>query len=216
MEKFNHENFVVHFESALNNKEIGKEFKNFLKSEFNERFFLSFNFSEPWTFLEELKKLEKMKETKEIVKKTIEIIEMFLLDGAECEINVSGKLKQDILKQCDFQKKTSFQCKFQVSPTELFQEIKKTVEVELFHDSWKRFVRTNAIKSIIQKHQSDSSICSPNLTKSFNYQEEYFDHPFIFDQDFTFAKMLLKDNFNWEVSFDESLIFVSLLEKRTK
>jgi hypothetical protein len=65
---------------------------------------------------------------------------------------------QDILKNYDFQK-DSFDWKFQVSPTELFQEIKKTVEVELFHDSWKRFVRTNAIKSIIQKQLIQYELC---------------------------------------------------------
>jgi hypothetical protein len=126
---------------------------------------------------------------------------MFLLDGSMYEINVSGRLKQDILNHCNAQKKESFQWKFQVPPSELFKEIKKTIECELYHDSWKRFIRTPAIKPIIKRYQSDSSICSPNLTKSFNYQEDYFDHPFIFDEDFIFADMLLKDNFNWEVSF---------------
>jgi hypothetical protein len=36
MEKFDHEKFVVHFESAFTNKEMEKEFRKFLKSEFNE------------------------------------------------------------------------------------------------------------------------------------------------------------------------------------
>jgi hypothetical protein len=37
IEMFDHENFVLHFESAFSNKEIGKEFKTFLKSEYNQR-----------------------------------------------------------------------------------------------------------------------------------------------------------------------------------
>jgi hypothetical protein len=146
-------------------------------------------------------KLENTKETREIIKKTVEIIEKFLVDGSTSEINVSGKLKEEIIKQYSIQKTDSFSMKFQAPPTALFKEIRKTVECELFHDSWKRFIRTPVIKSIIQKHHQNSSICSPNTTTSFNYTEEYFEHPFIFDEDFVFGDMLMKDNFNWEVNF---------------
>jgi hypothetical protein len=151
-------------------------------------------------FLEDLTKLEKTTDTKEVIKKTKEIIETYLLESSTSEINISGKSKEKIIQGYTFQRENDSTWVFHTDPVELFQEIKKMVLGEMYHDPWRRFIRTPIVKSFIQKYQNDSSVCSPDITESFNYQEDYFDHPFIFDQDFKFAEMLLKDNFHWKVN----------------
>ena len=72
-------------------------------------------------------------------------------------------------------------------------------KVELYHDAWKRLIRTKIIEKIIFKYQNDSTVCSPQVTEKFNYTDEYFEHPYIFQQDFKFAEELFHDNFDWKV-----------------
>ena len=185
--EFNYKKFVLHFESAFTKVDIGKEFQIFLKSEFNE---------DSWIFLNEIKKLS---ETKNFILKTIEIIENHLLETSKNEINISGKVKFPILKHYEIQKNNLDVWKFESPPDILFEEISKIIKDELYHDPWKRFIRTKIIEKIIFKYQNDSTVCSPQVTEKFNYTDEYFEHPYIFQQDFKFAEELFHDNFDWEV-----------------
>eukprot|EP01080_Neovahlkampfia_damariscottae_P010992 gene10992-3698_t len=184
---FDFKQFVLHFDSVFSNQEIGKEFHSFLKTEFNE---------EPWLFLCEVKKLQ---EGKQLVTKTLEIIENHLLESSKYEINVSGKVKFPVLKDFESQKNNLEEWMFDATPDKLFDEICKIIKDELYHDPWKRFLRTKVCEKIIFKYQNDSMICSPQITEKFNYTDEYFQHRFIFKQDFDFGEELMKDNFQWEL-----------------
>eukprot|EP01080_Neovahlkampfia_damariscottae_P010993 gene10993-3699_t len=88
---------------------------------------------------------------------------------------------------------------FEDSPELLFEEISRIVKHEMYHDPWKRFLRTKVCEKIIFKYQNDSMICSPQITEKFNYTDEYFEHPFIYKQDFKFSEELMKDSFDWEL-----------------
>ena len=184
---FDHKKFVLHFESVFTNDEIAKEFQKFLKSEINE---------EPWIFLLQVKEL---KVSKNVVSNTMEIIENHLLETSKYEINISAKVKSTILDDFETQK-NNVEWKFHLPPNELFSEITKIVKEEMYHDPWKRFIRTKICEKLIYKYQHDSTVCSPQVTQKFSYTDDYFNHPFVFQQDFNFGQELFKDNFDWEVN----------------
>jgi hypothetical protein len=188
--EFNHKNFVLHFESIFIEKEIGNEFHSFLKSEFNE---------EPWLFLFCLKELSHIKDKKIAIQKSKKIVEEFLMEKSIYEINISGKSKITILEQYHLQKLNDDDWVISRPMSEQFDAIAEIVKNELFHDSWKRFLRTKLCEGLIYKFQNNSNVCSPQMTENFSYTDEYFQHPFIFDQDFQFSELLFKDNFNWEL-----------------
>jgi maltooligosyltrehalose synthase len=89
-------------------------------------------------FLEDLTKLEKTTDTKEVIKKTKEIIETYLLESSTSEINISGKSKEKIIQGYTFQRENDSTWVFHTDPVELFQEIKKMVLGEMYHDPWRR------------------------------------------------------------------------------
>ena len=189
-EKFDKKNYMIHFESVFINKTVHDSFRSFLKTEFNEQ---------PLDFLVEVEKFEKLTKIKEKIKKIHEIIEIYIKEDSKEEINISGKLKKQLLKQYEPQINESEELKIELK--DFFMVVKKVIQEELYFDSWKRFVRSNFCDGIISKFYDDKSICSPQITTQFNYTNEYFTHPFIHDSDFEFAKLLIKDNFHWQVSY---------------
>jgi hypothetical protein len=188
--EFNHLQFVLHFDSIFLEKEIGKEFHTFLKTELNE---------EPWIFLCELKELKSFKEEKLFIEESTRIINEFISQNSLREINISGKSKLTLTEH--FQKLIENPESFKEKETFelIFYPVEKIVRQELYHDSWKRFLRTPGGISIIKKFQSDSSICSPQITEYFSYKDDYFLHPYVFERDFDFANLLFEDTFHWEL-----------------
>jgi hypothetical protein len=184
---FDYKKFTLHYESVFTNPDISKEFQKFLQSEFN---------NEPFLFLEDVKNL---KETKNFIPKTIEIIEKYIVNNAKCEVNISGKSKLSILQGYELQKLNLEEWKFEKSFDVLFDEISKILKEEMYHDPWKRFLRTKTCVKLMEKYKDDSTICSPQITEKFDYKDDYFNHPYIFKDDFLFAEELFKDNFDWEV-----------------
>ena len=130
---------------------------------------------------------------------SIEIIENFLLPNSPCQINLSSKSTENLLEEYEKQKNEKEKWLYSFEPQELFSSIFRIVSSEIYHDPWKRFVRTKESEEIMKKYKHDSKIVSPFLTKVFSYNDEYFHHPFIFDRDFEFAEYLFKDNFQWEL-----------------
>eukprot|EP01080_Neovahlkampfia_damariscottae_P009097 gene9097-1191_t len=184
--KFNHKNYFIHFESIFTTPEIGKELHTFLKTEINE---------EPWLFLNEVKKFNTSKNK---IHDALQIIEKYILRDSEFELNLSAASKKEILEEYEIQKNNE-KWIFSSSPDDLFKGLFKSVSQELYHDSWKRFVRTKTCVEIMKKYQFDSTVVSPKTTENFSFDDDYFKHPYIFDRDFDFAESLFKDDFSWEL-----------------
>jgi hypothetical protein len=186
-EKLDKRNFMIHFNAALTNKTVGNLFLKFLKSEFNE---------EPWNFLNQINLMKELKEKGEKMNKIEEIIQDYLLKDSKYEINVSGKLKTESnLKFKDFTENEK-----EIDELNgFFKDIVKVLHGELFHDPWKRFIRSKYCDEIIKQFQLDPSVCSPQITQYFSYSDDYFKQLFIEDDDFKFAFLLFEDNFHWEV-----------------
>jgi hypothetical protein len=181
---------MIHFDSIFTKEDVFCSYQTFLQSEFNE---------EPLLFLFEVKKLEELENTQKIIKKTLEIIEKHLLPNSEGEINISGKSKSLFLEKYEEQKQDENNWKFEQNPKDLFTPICKIVRHEMYHDPWKRFMRTKAAEEIIQNFYWDSKVCSPHITQEFTYKDDYFNHPYIFKSDFKFMNHLFEDNVHWEV-----------------
>jgi hypothetical protein len=196
------ESLMIHFDSIFTKEDVAASYQKFLQSEFNE---------EPLIFLFEVQKLEELENPQKIIKKTLEIIEKHLLPSSEGEINISGKSKLPITQHYEKQKQDENNWMFEEAPKDLFTDICKIVRNEMYHDPWKRFMRTKAAEEIIQNFYWDSTVCSPHITQEFSYKDDYFGHPYIFKSDFKFMNHLFEDNVHWEV-FDLFLIFLSSLE----
>eukprot|EP01080_Neovahlkampfia_damariscottae_P000154 gene154-4400_t len=187
--EFRQSNFVLHFNAVFSEKEIGNDFRKFLKGEINE---------EPWVFLEELKKLKQIEDKEKFFVKSKYIVENFIIEKAKYEINIHGNTKKEILVNLDsilneeyFDQKKVYQ--------NLFHNVERIIKQELYHEPWKRFLRSKACELLIRKYQNDATICSPQLTEHFSYDDDYFRHPFIFDRDFEFSNSVFKDNYHWEL-----------------
>jgi hypothetical protein len=190
-EKFDKKNYVIHFDSIYINETVQQSFLAFLKTEINEG---------PLNFLMDVKKLETLKKTKEKVELIHKIMEKYLKTDSKDEINISGKLKGEILSEFEVQKNEFEEIKLNKTPEEFFGPVTKVIGEELYFDSWKRFIRSKFCDEIISKFHEDKTICSPQIVSHFDYTDEYFNDPFLRDQDFEFAKLLLQDNFAWEVN----------------
>jgi hypothetical protein len=193
-QKFNHQNFILHFDSIFLVQEIGLEFQHFLKSEKNES---------PFLFLKDFKQFKsEINENKLQVEKLKEIIETFLLEGSTQEVKISEKAKSSILEVYETllleNEKISKNKEVWVQQTmELLIQIERLTTQELVHHHWKRFLRIKSCETFILKYHLIGSICSPQISQYFTHADDYFDHPIIFDKDFEFADLLLKDSYDW-------------------
>jgi hypothetical protein len=190
-EKLDFENFVIHFNSSLTNKTVGDLFRKYLKSEFN---------SEPWDFLMKIKEMKNLTEVNEKIELIKNILKTYIHSDSQSEINISGKMKSELLSTFELQM-NSKEWKLKMEPNDYFNKAEKIIREELYHDSWKRFVRSNYSQEIINKFYTDPTVCSPQITEQFDYTMDYFKHSFIEDDDFRFSKLLFQDNFHWEVFF---------------
>ena len=122
-------NFIVHYESAFNNKFVSDSFLKFLKSEHNP---------EPWQFLLAVQKFKEMKNSKEKFQKINEIIEMYLKNDSDKQINISAKVKNKVMKNFKQNSENSEDWMLKNSVEKFFDPIVKIVKDELYHDPWKR------------------------------------------------------------------------------
>jgi hypothetical protein len=182
--------FVLQFDCILTEKEIIKDFNSFLKLEGHEN---------THQFLLENYELKNLTEAKEIIEKTLFMIENFILPNSKQELNVSLDSKQYVFGQYQIQKTNKEEWIMEEIPNELFEDINEMIKQELYHDHWKRFLRTKTALNLIGKFKHNSEVCMPQISEYFPYDDEYFKHPFIFSSDFEFADLLFKDNFHWQV-----------------
>eukprot|EP01080_Neovahlkampfia_damariscottae_P010177 gene10177-2597_t len=182
---------VVHFEALFVKQDLGQAFRKFLKTEFNE---------EPWLFLHESKKLSGIKEPKPLIETTLKIVEEYILPDAPKEINVSGKSKMLVIKGYKrYFGKVVEEWLFEECPELLFLKIETIVTNEMYHDPWRRFLRTQQATKLIQKYRQDSLVCSPRISVDFNYTDDYFTHIYSFYSDFKFGACLFEDDFHWQL-----------------
>jgi hypothetical protein len=193
-EEFKKENFVLHFDSIFSFKEIRKIFELFTNK----------------TETKKLLFLENMKELKKITEKTKEIqflkaiIEEFFLEGSTNELVVSKKTSNIILELYETlliekPQDMKYNEEWLQNMNQILSSLEKSTTEELKHHSWSSFMRTDECEMIMKKNYKNPLICSPQITQYFSYNDEYFLHPFIFENDFHFADLLFKDNFQWNL-----------------
>jgi hypothetical protein len=144
--------YILSFDAVFENQDLGEAFLAYLKTEFN---------AEPLIFLQEVLKLKEMDsdEHSDITDQIIavkEIITKFIIDGAKSEVNISGKIKSELLQDYEKQKDKE-EWILTKTPFQMFSKVVKIVQEELFHDNWKRFIRSEEAGNIIQKYNQDPS-----------------------------------------------------------
>jgi hypothetical protein len=184
------DSYMIQFDTTLNNPLIGKYFEKYLETEFNV---------EPWRFLTEIKKLENSKNNKECIQRISYILEHFVNEGSDKQVNISGRLRKELIHNFSPQVKNEEEWILPFKPQSYFHKAFQIVSNELYHDSWKRFSRSPDYKEIITKYKNDPSICRLRITDEFHYDDKYFLHPYVEDRDFDFAKLLFQDDNHWEL-----------------
>eukprot|EP01080_Neovahlkampfia_damariscottae_P010931 gene10931-3637_t len=184
------ENYMIHYESAFSNKTVGEALRKHLSVEFNE---------EPFDFIMKINEMKNSHNTKEKIKLINDILDLYLQTGSEHEVNISGKSKKEIFSIFEEQKENHSEWVLTIPMNNFFDKVEKIVKEELYHDPWKRFIRSSLSLSIIQKFHEDPTVCSPQITEQFDYSDDHFTHPFIEDDDFRFAKVLFQDNYHWKL-----------------
>eukprot|EP01080_Neovahlkampfia_damariscottae_P011328 gene11328-4140_t len=188
--KFDKDNFLLKFSSVFNNEEVKKEFKKFLKTEFN---------SEPFDCLLEIEKLKEIKDEKEQIIKVSSILTTYFLNGSENQVNISHEKRKMLEKIYKEEIENNETWTFEKLPKDVFQDVERVLKQELQHDSFKRFIRTPICGTMIQKHVLNPSIVIAKLTSSYDFTIESFRTPYIEDIDFEFACDISKDDFSWEL-----------------
>eukprot|EP01080_Neovahlkampfia_damariscottae_P004083 gene4083-7372_t len=187
-------NLTIHFDSIFSNSHVHEEYHSFLKTEFNQ---------EPLNFLSEAKKIQKVLDKKQQVSLVKSIMDEYIRVNSKSEINISHQVKETILQKFQPQEKEESWI-LEEEPIHFFDELSKVVKAILYHDSWKRFIRSKFGKKIMETFYNDPKVCSPTLTQKFDFDDEYFMHPFIEDKDFDFAKSLFNDGAHWELIHSDS------------
>jgi hypothetical protein len=210
LRKSKRNSLILTFNSIFFENEIKEEFLQFLKVSLHKEQFL---------FVCGFKEIKQTKERKTTIEKIKDLFENFLVEGSVHQIGVSDKQKTSILEVYE-----SFQLEITESKNniELFitdviykflqpisTQFKKTLN-ELY---WDKFLTTPTAEVLTKKFENNKAICIPLVIKEFtHHRDEYFDHPFIFDSDFDFAKYLLRDSSNWtsvEIQKNMSNAFMS-------
>jgi hypothetical protein len=193
-EEFQKENLCLRFESIFISKEIEKEFKSFIGPETSE--------ANKLHFLKRTNQLQSAKEQKKEEEILQMLIEDFLLKDSKFELSVSKRTSIIVLEMYETfllekSQKNKQKDDWIQHTRRIVSKIEKTIKEELMHHSWGSFLRTKECEKLMKLNYRNSLICSPQVTQYFSFSDEYFLHPFIFEQDFQFADLMFKDNFKW-------------------
>jgi len=169
---------LIRFDALFKYKEIGAVYHDFLKKDHSE---------ESWEFLMELINLSLITNRKEAEKKVEYIVETFLKDGANKEINTSHETKNTTLQRLESGKNV-----------DAFKDIRTKIVTEMKYDSFKRFVRSKECAKIIEKFAQNTEVILPVLAERFNYSDMDFDVQKLFDEDLKFMEILYQDSPYWE------------------
>jgi hypothetical protein len=131
------------------------------------------------------------------------IVEKYILEDSKNELNISAKLRTQVLFFYETQNLNLEEWQLE-DPKEIFFEIVKSIKNQLAHDPFHRFVRTKKCLKFIEQFMSDSELVYPISIIPFNYKDEYFSHPFVYERDFSFFKMLAEDNPLWQLISSKS------------
>jgi hypothetical protein len=181
---------VLHFETLFTEKEIRNEFQNFIKGTKQNTLLM---------LILEINELESFKERKQIVEKIKNIFEKYFTIQSDFEIPLQEKQKNSLLDLyetflLDVEEKKLTEA-FITGIMKNFLQISSKLKKELIQP-WTTFSQTSICENLKKKFHK---ICIPQVIEYFEYKDEYFHHPFIFDSDFEFADLLFKDSSHWNL-----------------
>jgi hypothetical protein len=182
---------MIKYESVFNNEHVCHSFMKYLKTEFNHH---------PLECLVEIAKLREVLDDTIALESIKNILSTYIYNDSTSEINLSFIVKDKMFKTFEKQKEEKTWI-LEVKPQHFFDETQKVIEMMLFLDPWKRYIRSKFANDIYEKFSNDCSICAPKVSQKFNFNDEYFKHPFIEAKDFDFASSLFDDGKNWEVQY---------------
>jgi hypothetical protein len=196
-EEYQKENFFLRFESIFISKEIENEFKCFIEKQDSE--------TNKLHFLKQVNQLQnptKEQRKEEEILQTL--IEDFLLKDSKFELPVSKRTSIVVLEMYETfllekSEKKKKKDDWIQNMRKIVSDVERTIKEELKHHSWRSFMRTKECEKLMKLNYRNSLICSPQVTQNFSFFDEYFLHPFIFEQDFHFADLMFKDNFKWNL-----------------
>jgi hypothetical protein len=184
----------VHFHSIYQNEEMKISFLKHLESEFN---------TEPFEFCLLVEEFEAKKQDEEKLKLFFEIYEIYLKNNSEKEINISGEIKQVFNQKNSEQIENKEKWILKEEKT-IFSSIRVSIESQLYHDVFPRFIRTTNCIKVLEKHHRDSKVLELKQIYDFPYKDSDFETEIVTDTDITFLDRLMEDSYDWDLVYSEN------------
>jgi hypothetical protein len=184
----------VHFHSIYHNEEMKLSFLKHLESEFN---------TEPFEFCLLVEEFETKKLGEEKLKLFFVIYETFLKNNSDKEINLSGEIKQ-LFNQKNSEQLESNDKWISKDEENIFSSIRVSIENQLYHDVFPRFIRTMNCIKVLEKHSRDSKVLELKQIYDFPYKDSDFESEIVTDNDIAFLDRLMEDSYDWDLVYSEN------------
>jgi len=186
--KFDISKYYSKEDAVYHNDDFKKSFYKFLKKGLN---------THPFDFIEEVLSLKDIDDEKEKIKNINRIINKFINDKSEKELNLSGEMKNDFFESYKNQKGDD-KWVLNVNINDIFDDIFKIVKKELFFDKFTSFVRTEECINLIKKHYKNENLVVSRKKKDYEYTNLDFITQVITYKDMEMIDETSKDSFDWK------------------
>ena len=143
--------YILKYASVYEVKEVSELFRKHLEEEFN---------TSPFDFIMEYLDLEEDYEDKENIKILKHFIEIYFDETSEEEINLSSKIKNEVLEKINSCKQLTEEKKWKIGETlkKLFYSTHKNLKMDLASDSFTRFLNSQIWKNNIKKFIKNTEV----------------------------------------------------------
>jgi hypothetical protein len=173
-------NYKVIYSSVFEHKMMKESFQDFLETEAN---------TFPFEYLLEYKVLNKTNNNHSS-NAYKNLYNLYLKFNAEKELNISGILSKKLIE-------LNWENISEVK--ELFEEVTKKIDVELYLDNFSRFTSSEGCRKVVLSNLNNKSIVMLKPVFDHQFKNEDFKIPYVTEKDLTFLKILSESTLNWDI-----------------
>lgn len=156
--------YILNFMSIFTVPEIQESFLEHLQREANQ---------EVLEFLLQVEKIQVCDSQEEQVKLFYEIVETYLYPDALKELNLEGKVKNELLQKLEGQDQSKWE--FNETPYEMIKVLKNNILQDIKFDIWPRYIASDEGYEKISKHVNNPNVMSKNPSSAvlFKFQKNF-------------------------------------------
>jgi len=186
--------YEINFDLVLNHTEVSKHFEAYLTKYLN---------LEGYLFIQAVNEFRNTFNVDRKISLVHEIVNKMIRYGSEKEINVEGRLKEQVLKTFDQNKQGENNRELKV-PVTIFDAVYQVVYREFKDDTFPRYKRSNELRQLITQHGENLlkeiaiDISETGAANALMFKPNDFSSNRIIDRDIKFILKLLEDSSDWE------------------